>query len=116
MKKGDIFWADNVPTVSVTGEVFYKKRPVVVFSNSNALSSSGIAQVLPLTSKIQKATQIPTHVVVKTNGTMLTAPSVIMPEQLCTISQKDFLQFAGKIDASTMRIVESAVKTQLAIS
>ena len=77
---GDIHWA-NLPTVE--GSVQGGRRPVLVLGNDAALRHSSIVTVVPITSRMDKADKIPTHIVTR----VLQMPSVILPEQVQTISK-----------------------------
>lgn len=114
MKSGDIFWSSDVVTVSPTGEIQHKQRPVLVLSNVAALKNSGIAQVIPISSQIQKQNRIPSHVLIG-EGTSLNKPSILLPEQICTVSQKSFGDYLGNVGETALKIIQKSVQMQLGI-
>src|SRR4051794_34930941 len=84
------------------------RRPVLVVSDDafNA-GLSGLVMVVPLTSKVGKSRSIPAHVPVAPPEGGLKTPSVILCDQLRTIS-KDRLGKAawGSVSAVTLADVE----------
>lgn len=113
MKKGDIFWATSVPIVNKSGKFFYKSRPVIILSAS---SNFGVAQVVPLSAKIDTNILNPNRIIVGATENNLEMPSVAMVEHICTISQTAFLNFLGTLDGDTMKIIEESVKVQLELA
>ena len=114
MKSGDIFWCSDVPTVSHTGKVVQKDRPVLVFSNDSLLRSSGIAQVIPLSGQVQKLRKIPTHILIG-EGLDLCKPSMLLPEQICTVPQRAFGDYLGNVGEEALKVIGKSVQIQLGI-
>jgi mRNA interferase MazF len=77
---------------------------------------SGLVMVVPLTSKLGKSKTIPAHIRVDPPEGGLKTPSVILCDQLRTIS-KDRLGNApwGTVSAATFAEVEKALRTLLAL-
>jgi mRNA interferase MazF len=91
------------------------QRPVLVVSDDafNA-GLSGLVMTVPLTSKVAKSKNIPAHIRVDPPEGGLKTPSVILCDQLRTIS-KDRLSNApwGTVSASTLTKVEVALRMLL---
>jgi mRNA interferase MazF len=93
------------------------QRPVLVVSDDafNA-GLAGLVMTVPLTSKVTKSKNIPAHIRVDPPEGGLKMPSVILCDQLRTIS-KDRLGKTpwGSISAATSAEVEKALRVLLAL-
>jgi mRNA interferase MazF len=90
-------------------------RPALVVSDDTFNANpAGLVMVIPLTSKIAKSKNIPTHIPVTPSEGGLKTPSVILCDQLRTIS-KDRLGNApwGTLAAATMTAVEDVIRILL---
>lgn len=93
------------------------QRPVLVVSDDAFNSGlAGLVMVVPLTSKVKKSKNIPAHVPVVPPEGGLTTPSVILCDQLRTVS-KDRLGKApwGTVSAATLAEVEKALRVLLGL-
>src|SRR5258708_39166807 len=93
------------------------QRPVLVVSDDAFNGGlAGLVMVVPLTSKVQKSKHIPAHIPVAPPEGGLKTPSVILCDQLRTIS-KDRLGKApwGIISAATPGEVENALRALLGL-
>jgi mRNA interferase MazF len=93
------------------------QRPVLVVSDDafNA-GLAGLVMVVPLTSKVAKSKRIPAHIPVNPPEAGLKTPSVILCDQLRTVS-KDRLGNAawGTALAATLADVETALRMLLGL-
>jgi mRNA interferase MazF len=93
------------------------QRPVLVLSDDafNA-GLAGLVMTLPLSSKVAKSKKIPAHIRVDPPEGGLKTPSVILCDQLRTIS-KDRLGKAswGTVAAATLAEVERALRALLGL-
>ena len=93
------------------------QRPVLVVSDDafNA-GLAGLVMTVPLTSKVAKSRNIPAHIPVDPPEGGLRTPSVILCDQLRTIS-KDRLGTTpwGTVSAPTLADVESALRLLLGL-
>ena len=93
------------------------QRPVLVVSDDafNA-GLSGLVMTVPLTSKVAKSKNIPAHVRVNPPEAGLRTPSVILCDQLRTIS-KDRLGRSpwGTVSAATLANVDTALRVLLGL-
>src|SRR5438445_10994623 len=112
--RGDIWLAD---LGSGRGHEQSGQRPVLVVSDDafNA-GLSGLVMIVPLTSKVAKLKNIPAHIRVEPPEAGLKTPSVILCDQLRTIS-KDRLGKApwGAVSAATLAEVEKALRMLLGL-
>jgi mRNA interferase MazF len=93
------------------------QRPVLVVSDDAFnVGLAGLVMVAPLTSKVHKSKHIPAHVAVDPPEGGLKTPSVILCDQLRTVS-KDRLGRAawGTVSAVTLAEVENALRTLLGL-
>ena len=93
------------------------QRPVLVVSDDAFNTGpSGLVMTVPLTSKVMKSKNIAVHIRVDPPEAGLKTPSVILCDQLRTIS-KDRLGKApwGIISAATMMEVEEALRLLLGL-
>lgn len=108
LKKGDVYWA-RTATCSGSGKVDEKIRPVLIISNNTANFMSGVVSVIPLSSKIEKL-QKGCHVLLQ-----VLKPSILMPEQITTISQENLLGKITSLDSAHLELSEAALKKQLGL-
>ena len=116
-QRGDIWFADlgSHPDSSVQGGI----RPVIILSNDMGNAHADTVNVLPMTKHLKKPelpchTQLDPHSV--TGGSQLLAPSMVLAEQLTTISKYALRTYAGHIsDDEAMNRIETAVLSQFAL-
>lgn len=79
------------------GSVQTKERPYVIVSNPIGIKHATIITVMPLTSKIKK-TNMPVHGCLEANGENgLQLYSMVMGEQIITISKTEVMEKLGTI-------------------
>lgn len=106
---GDIFVADLLGDEHVQSG----KRPVVIAQNDVGNRFSTTVEVIPMSSRVNKAKYMPTHVLVhpsSDNG--LSTASIVLAEQAVTIPKKRLTQFLGTLDLSTLKLIGQARRTQ----
>ena len=110
-KRGDVYWADLNPFF---GSEQGGTRPVVVLQNDAGNFFSPTLIVAPMSSQVDKRTDLPTHIVLEqVRG--LEGPSLIMLEQLKTIDKRRVRSYAGKLTKEQMAEVEAALTGTLGI-
>lgn len=106
---GDIIFADLPYDGSVQGG----KRPVLVVQNDKGNEHSSTVEVIPLSSKIYKGLNMPTHVyIAPTPRNGLRRASVILSENVLTIPVSRLIAIIGVIDAETLKQVGHARRIQ----
>lgn len=116
-QRGDIWFANlgTHPNSSVQSGT----RPVVIISNDIGNSHADTVNVIPMTRHLKKPelpchTQLDPHSVI--GGSQLLAPSMVLAEQLTTISKYALRTYAGHIsDDEAMNRIETAVIAQLSL-
>ena len=110
-KRGDVYWADLNPFF---GSEQGGTRPVLVLQNDAGNFFSPTLIVAPMSSQVDKRTDLPTHSVLEqVRG--LDGPSLIMLEQLKTIDKRRVRSYAGKLTKEQMAEVEAALTGTLGI-
>ena len=106
---GDIFYADLIGDENVQSGT----RPVVIAQNNIGNQHSTTVEVIPMSSRINKAKYMPTHVLIHpTPENGLKTMSIVLAEQVVTINKKRLLGFLGKLDSGSLSLVGQARKTQ----
>lgn len=113
IRRGDILYVDL--GVQYQGSIQGSMRPVVVVSNNMANKHSTVITVVPLSTKINKKRNLPTHVFVsayKSEG--LEQHSIALCEQVTALDYGRIIENMGKVDKDTLaRITEWIVNTFL---
>lgn len=102
---GEIVFADLPFDGSVQGGI----RPVLVVQNDMGNKHAPTVEVLPLSSRVNKCSHLPTHVFIASdeiNG--LTCDSIILAENVRTIPMTRLLKSIGKIDDELLTRVAQA--------
>ena len=109
IKRGDVFYA-NLPDVG--GSVQKGERPVIIISNNIGNLCSKIVMVIPLTTSSNKK-HLPTHVKIINNVKLRN--SIVLCEQILTISQDALMYQIGELDQNTLKEIGKAIKIALSI-
>jgi mRNA interferase MazF len=93
------------------------QRPALVVSDDAFNQGpAGLVMVVPLTSKVQKSRHIPAHIPMVAPEGGLKAPSVILCDQLRTISKDRLGQVPwGLVTAATQANVDRVIRTLLGL-
>lgn len=109
LKKGDVYWARTATCSGCGKGIDEKIRPVLIISNNTANFMSGVVSVIPLSSKIEKL-QKGCHVLLQ-----ILKPSILLPEQITTISQENLLGMITHLEPTQLEMAEAALKKQLGL-
>ena len=115
VRRWDIFWADLEPAVG--REQRGANRPVLVLSNDGFNASFNVVTILPLTKLEGKKRDVYPFEVSLEKGTVTDEwSSIVMPQQIRTISKLRLLDFIGRLtDDSIQTAVENRVLEHLGI-
>lgn len=87
----DLFWADLDPAVG--SEQAGERRPVIVVSNDGVNASLGVVTVVPATKREGKQRKVyPFEVVLPAGAITPGHASIVMPQQIRTISKRRLLE------------------------
>lgn len=106
---GDIYYAKLMGGEHIQGGI----RPVVIAQNNIGNKHSPTIEVIPMSSRIQKARYMPTHVLVHPdNQNHLPFDSIVLAEQVVTINKKMLVNHIGSLNDETMRLIGEARRIQ----
>lgn len=114
IRRGDILYADL--GVQYQGSMQGGMRPVVVVSNNMANRHSTVITVVPLSTKIFKKRNLPTHVFVsayRSDG--LEQHSIALCEQVTALNYDRIVENIGKVDEEILARITEAVQVQVGV-
>lgn len=114
IRRGDILYADLGGQYQ--GSMQGGMRPVVVVSNNMANKHSTVITVVPLSTKIFKKKNLPTHVLVwayRAEG--LEQHSIALCEQVTALDYGRIIENMGKVDEETLARITEAVQVQVGV-
>lgn len=110
-RRGDIYMADLSP---VCGSEQGGVRPVIVIQNNTGNHHSPTLIVASITTKTGKKTKQPTHYLIQ-NNPALSAPSIVLLEQIRTIDKQRVERYLGKATRKEMFGINAALLISLAL-
>jgi mRNA interferase MazF len=110
-KRGEIYLADFDPVV---GSEIAKTRPALVIQNDIGNRVSPITIVAALSSQVRQPLY-PIEVLVRVPEGGLTADSAVRLNQLRTMDKSRLIKRLGKVSATTMAAVDTAIKLSLGL-
>ncbi len=111
VRRGEVYWADLGKR---RGSEQEGKRPVLIIQNDIGNKYSPTTIVATLTSKLEKKTE-KLHVRVSPVTSGLPRESMVLTEQLVTISKERLGERIGKLSDDEMRKVDVALHRSLAL-
>lgn len=118
IRRGDILYADlgGQYQGSMQGGMQGGMRPVVVVSNNMANKHSTVITVVPLSTKILKKKNLPTHVfVLAYRAEGLEQHSIALCEQVTALDYGRIIENMGKVDEETLARITEAVQVQVGV-
>lgn len=114
IRRGDILYVEL--SASRSGSIQAGIRPVIVVSNNKANKFSTVFTVVPLTTKLFKKRNLPTHVFVSAFTSLgLEQHSIALCEQVTSINYEKIIGNLGHVDESTLEQITEAVKVQIGV-
>ena len=111
-KRGNIYLA----RLPIDGSQQTGLRPVIVTQNDKGCVHSPRVHIVPLSTRVDKARHLPTHVVIHpTAENGLTRESVAVAESLMSIQKENLIREFGAVDAEDYDRVAQAIRLHLAI-
>ena len=108
-KFGELYFADLQASGSVQGG----RRPVLIVQNDIGNRHSPTVEIIPLSSRTQKADYMPTHVTIQAseeNG--LSKNSVVLAEQVQTINRTQLKTLLGQLAHCDLVMIGRARRIQ----
>lgn len=114
IRRGDILYADL--GVKYQGSMQGGIRPVVVVSNNKANRHSTVITIVPLSSRISKKQDLPTHVFVPARRSQgLIKDSIALCEQVTALDAGHIIEYIGRVDTETLFRITEAVQVQVGV-
>lgn len=114
IKRGDILYADL--GVKYQGSMQGGIRPVVVVSNNKANRYSTVITIVPLSSRVSKKQNLPTHVFVPAHRRQgLIKDSIALCEQVTALDAGHIIEYIGNVDTETLFRITEAVQVQVGV-
>lgn len=110
IQRGDVFMANLEPH---EGSEQGGTRPVVVVSRDALNNASPVVVIAPITDAGNKKKVYPSHVRAAIGKGGLTMDSIILCEQVRSISKTRLVRHLGKFDKATMTNIDAAIKIAL---
>ncbi|MCI8484484.1 MAG: type II toxin-antitoxin system PemK/MazF family toxin [Lachnospiraceae bacterium] len=114
IRRGDILYVDL--GVQYQGNMQGGMRPAVVVSNNRANRYSTVITIVPLSTKIYKKQNLPTHVFVsscKADG--LEQHSIALCEQVTALYHDCIIEYMGRVDENTLERITTGVQVQVGV-
>ena len=108
--RGDVFLADLSTSV---GSEQSGKRPVLCIQNDTGNFYAPTLIVAPITSKRFKK-PLPTHYLLE-DADFLTAPSIVLCEQITTLDKRRIKNYLGKIEEKYMEPIGESIRISLGL-
>lgn len=108
--RGMVYWC-NLPKYAYNTNVQSGRRPVIIISNNVGNIFSKNVIIVPCTTNIDKKPEQPTHIKVK-----LAEYSIVLCENILTISKELLNEFMGILDNSVMDEIDKRIKVALGLS
>lgn len=111
LKRGDVYLVD---LGVCDGSVQSGKRPALIVQNDVGNSVSPTTTICPITSKKKK--QMPTHVSIDPEDCDIRQSSIILCEQITTVSREKLVRKIGEVyNSEIMKEVNRKIKLQLGL-
>lgn len=109
-RRGDIYLAELEPHI---GFVQRGTRPVIVLQNNCGNFFAPTLIVAPLSSKIYKKRDLPTHYYLDSD--VISSPSLVLLEQITTIDKRQVKKYMGKVDRFQMEEISECIEKSLGL-
>ena len=108
-KRGEIYLADLEPSI---GSEQNGTRPVLILQNNKGNWLCPTLIVSPITSRIWKKSDLPTHYQID-NVKYLDSPSMVLLEQIMTIDKQCIIKYLGELNETQMLKINDCIKISL---
>ena len=110
-RRGDIYFASLNP---FRGSEQGGKRPVLVVQNDIGNVYSTTLIIAPMTSRVYKKDNLPTHYLVR-RAPGLPKPSLVLLEQLRTIDKVRIISYMGHLRKEDMDKIDNMIRSSLGL-
>lgn len=110
--RGDVFNARLDPT---EGSEQAGTRPVVVVSRDSINRNSPVVVVVPVTDAVNVKRVYPSQAYLGKNTGGLRTDGIAKTEQIRAIQMSRFISYLGRLDATSLKAVDAAIRITLAL-
>ena len=110
--RGELYYADLSKGVGSEQEGY---RPVLIIQNDVGNKYSPTVIVAAVTSKVGVKPKLPTHYFIEANTVGLTAPSIVLLEQLRTLDKRRLERYIGRVDSRHIREINRALAVSVGL-
>lgn len=110
--RGDVFSARLDPT---EGSEQAGTRPVIIVSRDSINANSPVVVVVPVTDAANVKRLYPSHAYLAKNSGGLKMDSIAKTEQIRAIQISRFVSYLGRLEATSLKTVDEAIKIILAL-
>ena len=110
--RGQLYYADLSRGIGSEQEGY---RPVLIIQNDVGNKYSPTVIVAAVTSKVGVKPKLPTHYFIEANTVGLTAPSIVLLEQLRTLDKRRLERYIGQVDSRHIREINRALAVSVGL-
>lgn len=110
--RGQLYYADLNKGI---GSEQAGYRPVLIIQNDVGNKYSPTVIVATVTSKVGVKPKLPTHYFIEANTVGLTAPSIVLLEQLHTLDKRRLERYIGQVDFRRIREINRALAVSVGL-
>ena len=110
--RGELYYADLSKGVGSEQEGY---RPVLIIQNDVGNKYSPTVIVAAVTSKVGVKPKLPTHYFLEAGTIGLTAPSIVLLEQLRTLDKRRLERYIGRVDSCHIREINRALAVSVGL-
>ena len=122
-----LLWSKQMNTTYLRGQLYYADlskgvgseqegyRPVLIIQNDVGNKYSPTVIVAAVTSKVGVKPKLPTHYFIEANTVGLTAPSIVLLEQLRTLDKRRLERYIGRVDSCHIREINRALAVSVGL-
>ena len=111
IRRGEIYYIRKGKPVE--GSEQEAGRPAVIVSNNKCNTFSQVVEVVYLTTQDKK--EMPTHVFLDDDTTMLREPSTVLCEQIHSVYKDRIGKYNGRVSDATMELIDKALAVSIGI-
>ena len=101
-QRGQIWLVNFDPSI---GHEYRKIRPALIIQQDIYISSSGLLTVIPISSKIEKLTELDLLLKKDANNRLM-KNSLLKTKQISSFDKKRFIKLIGSVDSQKMEAVD----------
>ena len=113
IKRGDVCLVDFGNQI---GSIQRGLRPAIVVQNDKGNKYSPVSLVVPMTSRIDSKSRLPTHVYVERGKGGIKTDSLVLAEQIQTVNKSQISRVIGKLALNDICKIDHAILLSLGLA